>query len=52
MKNKKASAWIWVIILIVLIIIGSLILYFVLKGNGTVNFPVGNSLPQPPALPE
>ena len=51
MKQKRGSAWIWIIILVILIIIGGVILYSVLSGNSII--PTGgNSIPQPPALPE
>ena len=56
MKNKRGSAWIWIIIILILVAVG-IGIYFWLSGGdagSTINTgtSVGNSIPQPPALPE
>ena len=52
MINKRGSAWIWIIILVILIIVSGIILYFALSGNDSGFLGGGSSIPQPPALPE
>jgi len=51
-QNKRGiSAWIWVLIILILIVIG-LIIYSLVSGNSVILGIGGNSIPQPPALPD
>ncbi|MDO8468126.1 MAG: hypothetical protein Q7S56_04240 [Nanoarchaeota archaeon] len=51
-KQKRGmSAWIWILIALVLIGVGIGIYFLVTSGNGSSIFSGGNSIPQPPALP-
>jgi|TARA_B100002003_G_C14025835_1_gene494604 flagellar basal body-associated protein FliL len=54
-KSKRGSAWIWILIIFILVVIG-VVAYFVLSGGDTtpgVNAGInaGASIPKPPALP-
>jgi len=49
MKQKRGSAMMWIIIILILIAIGTGI-YFWLSGDGS-SIIGGSSIPQPPALP-
>ena len=55
MKSKKAmTSWVWILIILILIAIGVGI-YFWLTGSSegvSSIYGGGNSIPQPPALPE
>lgn len=50
MKNKKGSAWLWILIILVFIIAAAG-LYFLFVGGDSGPIIGGNSIPQPPALP-
>jgi len=49
-KQKRGSAWIWILIILILIAVGVGV-YFWLTGDSSLITGVGNSIPQPPALP-
>jgi len=51
-KNKKSSAWIWVLIILILVVIGVGIYFWLSGGDSSGVSGLGNSIPQPPALPE
>jgi hypothetical protein len=51
-KNKKGmDARIWILIILAILIIGGVIAYLLLSGNGISILDGGNSIPNPPALP-
>ena len=55
-KNKKGmSAWIWILIILILITVGIGVYFWLFSGDaGSVintGTNAGNSIPQPPALP-
>jgi flagellar basal body-associated protein FliL len=51
-KNKKGmSAWVWVLIIIVVLVIVGIGIFIWLNGLSDGPFPLGNDMPQPPALP-
>jgi|TARA_B100002003_G_scaffold248866_1_gene283678 flagellar basal body-associated protein FliL len=52
---KKSKLWLWILynmIAIVVIAIGIGIYFLLASGNGSPVVGGGNSIPQPPALPE
>ena len=50
--NKKAmSAWIWVLIILVVVLIGLVVYFTLTNGGGSSALNVAGSIPQPPALP-
>lgn len=50
--QKKSKRWIWILIILILIAAG-IGIYFWLSGGGDISSIVGgNSIPEPPALPE
>jgi len=49
-KSKRGSAWIWILIIFALIIVG-IVIYFLLTGDSSSIASSGSSIPQPPALP-
>jgi len=51
-ENKKGSAWLWVIIILILIAVGVGIYFWLSGGDAGSAMNAGNSVPQPPALPE
>jgi len=51
LTEKKSRAWIWILVVLVILLIGGVVAYFLLSGNGGSIIPSGNSIPQPPALP-
>jgi len=51
MQTKKGmSAWIWILIILILFAVG-IGAYFLLTGDSSPIASGGNSIPQPPALP-
>jgi len=50
-KQKKGmSGWIWILIILIVLVVGGIIAYLLLSGNGS-SILGGSSIPQPPALP-
>lgn len=50
--NKKGmSSWVWILIIIILIAIGIGVYFWLTKGSGSGSIIGGNTIPQPPALP-
>jgi flagellar basal body-associated protein FliL len=50
-KSKRGmSSWIWILIILILLAVG-IGVYFWLSGDGSSILGSGNSIPQPPALP-
>lgn len=50
-KNKKGGALIWIILLVILILIGVGVYFWLSGDTGTATTTGGNSIPSPPALP-
>jgi len=48
--QKKSKLWIW-ILLVLILMVGGLIAYFLLSGDGSGSIGLGSSIPRPPALP-
>ncbi len=49
-SKKGMSAWIWILIFLIIVAAG-IGIYFLLTGDSYPIANAGNSIPQPPALP-
>ena len=53
-REKKSFWWLWILIILVVIVVMGLVVYFLWFSGGSDGssvLGVGNSIPQPPALP-
>mgnify|MGYP001571434476 CR=1 FL=1 len=51
-QKRGMSAWIWILIVLTIIIIG-VIIYLLINGDSIIPAGIGgSSIPQPPAFPE
>ena len=51
MVNKRGSTWIWILIILILVV-GGVIIWFLVSGGGEVGGLFGEKIPTPPPLPE
>ncbi len=51
MINKRGKTWIWILVILLILIIIGVIAYVMMSGDTGSVISGGNSISQPPALP-